>query len=317
MRSLPLRFHAGRISEVAPFGQVFRCEADGLERIDVTLVTAGPESGEVELQLRREGPGGEVVRRVLVEADPLSEPELVTFRFEPIPESAGRWFHFQLVPAGGAARAGLSPWIRFHGQTGRDDPWGAEVVEGKDAGGYFQSPTGDLRGIAVACESMVATERDVRLTLWDLDDGGATRREITLATPTAIETGYALLSFEPIPNSKGRNYGYRLDVGTHARFNARFDRPTIKTLHGLDAERAALGGMTTAGRIEPDRDLVFRAWTASGPAAGLRIARERAGWRLWAGVGLWLLTLLALARMLAPAASSGGGPAPHETGDPR
>jgi len=294
----PLRTHAGAIQRDAAPGQTFRCEGQGLERIEVALVSLGSPEDGLELVLRAESVKGEVLRRVSLYPGELTAPEFVSFSFEPIEESAGRWFHFQLLPNGERTIANYSPWIRFHGQTGRDDPWGETSLHEQVVRNYFQSPLGDLRALGIACEFLSTEGGAIHFELWDLDDGGKTRRELTLPTPSVVHNGYAFFDFEPVPESKGRNYGYRIKSKGPARFNARFGKPTIKTLHGVAAELSSLRGMSSGNHSLGSRDLVFQTWTSFDWERGLRLALARAGWRLWAAIACWAFAVYALGRFL-------------------
>ncbi len=296
--SRPLRTHGGAIPSAAPPGQVFYCSEAGLRQLDVALVSVRPISTELELVVRADGPEGEVLRSCKAQPGQLREPAFVPFQFEPILDSKDRWFHFQLQIDDELATASYATWIRFHGQTGRDDPWGSEKLDVRSVQSYFQSPLGDLRAVAVACEHLSTKSGPVKFEIWDLDDGGKTRRKLDWPAPAWVQNGYAFFSFQPIANSKGRNYGYRIDSAGPAEFNGRFGKPALKTLHGLDGETPGVRGMTSGMIRHPDRDLSFRSWSASGVAHGVSTAETRAGWRIWVAVSAWLLSILALARLL-------------------
>lgn len=310
VRTAPRLTQGGRILAAAPPGQLFLCQGAGLERIDLPLTRLGGPVVPLELVLREGGADGPVVRRVTAQPDPEREFQRLSFAFEPIEDASGRWFHFAIAPIGADA-AGLSPWVRYHGRVGHNAPWGGSELEARVAGSPFYAPLDELRAIAVACRSLDTSRGPVRLELWEPGADTPLRRA-ALPEPTVVESGYAFFAFEPVHDSGGRSFAFRVLAEGGLRFNARNGAPSFKTFHGTPGTRPGLGGMT-AGPVElPDRDLVFRAWSRWGPGRGLAVVRDRAGWRLWAGMGLWTLAVLALARVavvgLAATATSGARP---------
>ena len=307
VRVRPLRTHAGAIRREAPPGQEFTCSSNELRAIEVALVSLQPIVQEVELVLREESAEGSILRSVRVEPGKLATPEFVAFPFEPIHDSKDRRYHFQLLPASGSKASSYSPWLRFHGQAGRDDPWGGQSLENTSTRNYFQSPLGDLRAIAIGCEYLSTNQAEIRFALWDLDDGGRTRRECSLSKPLVVDRGYLIVGFEPITASKGHNYGYKLESSLPLHFNGRFDRPTLKTFHGLEGETPRLRGATSGERVFGDRDLVFRTWAEYGPVHGAEVGMQRSGWRFPAAVFCWALAALALAKFLFSAGLNRSG----------
>ncbi len=296
IRARPLRSQAGCIRREAPPGQLFQCAEAGLEKIDVALVPLSSRSSEIDLVLREDGPQGEILRRASVLPSMQEGQEHVTFAFDPLPDSKGRWYHFQLLPGSGLPSAGHSPWVRFHGWVGHDQPWGTEVLEASVVEGQFVSHSADLRAVALSCEALSTTKGSVRFKLFDLGSEGELRRDLELPVPLEIENGYAFFSFPAITGSQGRIYGYHIKATSPARFVTRGSSPTLKTYHGVEGPTPRLGGMTTGELSLPDRDLVFRAWSSSSRVAAFERLEERAGWWLWAAVACWVLSVLLLVR---------------------
>ncbi len=294
IRTVPLLTHAGRILRDAAPGQRFLCEGPGLERIDVALTSLHPESVELELVLREGDATGEVVRRASALPPPTRGQPFVPFRFEPVLDSAGRWYHFELSPAGGAALAGHTPWVRYRGRVGRNEGWGDQVIETDAAEGTFGSPLDGLRALAFACEDF-STERGwVRFELFELGRENETPLRSVQLPPTVVKGGYAFFGFRPIPDSAGRTFAYRVLSSGNVRFVGKAGQPTFKTYHGAPGGRPGLEGMTSGGEPLTDRDLVFRAWSEYGPARGWETADARAGWRLWAALLCWAAAAVAL-----------------------
>jgi hypothetical protein len=193
--------------------------------------------------------------------------------------------------------ANYAPWIRFHGQVGRDNAWGNKTFDSRTVGSSFTAPLDDLRAIAVACEYVSTVRGEVRLDLWEPGQEKSPLRTAQLPHPTVADAGYAFFSFAPIPDSAGRAYSFRVTSKVAARFNGRNAAPSFKTYHGVSGSTPELGGMTSKGESLPDRDLVFRAWSSYGRLRGLSVANARAGWRVWAAVICWTASTLALARL--------------------
>lgn len=299
VRTVPLRTHGGLVGSEAPPGQRFLCEGPDLSRIDVALVFLRDEDAGLELVLREGDAGGEVVRRVTVGAGELDGrgTRFVRFAFEPLHESSGRWYHFELRPTGGRPFADHAVSIRYHGRIGRNAPWGSELLESRTVGGTFESPLDELRALAVGCRSLSTARGAVRLELWEPGETEALRTA-SLPEPTVVESGYVFFGFEPVPDSAGRTYAFRVSSDGEARFVGRDGGVTFLGLHGTPGTRPGLGGATTAGRSLPDRDLVFRAWSRYGWSRGWATAETRAGWRLRAAVLGWAASVLLLAGYL-------------------
>lgn len=296
VRSVPWQTHSGRLQRALPIGQGFLCPAPNLERLEVAVAPLGDGRAPLELRLRRAAPDGPIVRQAQAPTDelPAGGGGFLVFEFEPLASSAGERLYFELLPV--EASADVSAWVRYRGQPGNDDrPWGELSFPGPLVEGHMRSDHPWLRAIAVAVDTLPAGEAAaVELEL--LDQDGERVRVAGLSPDLPIRTGYAFFPFEPIPGSRWRNYRFRLHAPQSTRVVATPEGPSFFALHGEPLPReGSLLGMTVAGQLCPDRDLVFRARCARSPAEGLALLRSRLGARGLVGLGAWVLAVAALA----------------------
>lgn len=314
VRTVPWRTQGGRISDANRPGQGFRCQWDGLERVDVAVVALGPtRDAQLELLLRADSPDGAVLRRARVVPAELTEGRgFVAFEFQPIEDSAGRAFWFELGPGDGTRHGPYCAWIRYHGQPGVDTPWGDRVVPGAVFEGpivdnarsaaqratWGMVPHPNLAAMAFAVEDLPVADGEVRLELWGEGSDPRTDpalRSVTLEGQGDVRGGYAYFDFEPIAESRWKEMHYRLTVPEGARVVGFESGLSFKTFHGGTAGPPALLGMSSGTQVHTGRSLIFRA--DSSPTRREVVARiiDRAGWRLWAGALCWFLgTVLAL-----------------------
>ena len=293
VRTLPLITHFGDLTSLSPPGQAFRCEQDGLHRIDVRLVCS--QETRVTLHLRPDSQTAEVLREATIspELDP-SGHAWSSFEFEPIKDSAGNIFHFSLVPAGESA-TNISPWVRFHGQTGVNDPWGDRFLEaGAAHRGDFLSAHAHFQAMAFPVESLSPAEGATKLTIFDSPTSTEPLRVATLKPPEEVHAGWAFFSFEPLSESRWRRYYFELQVPERCRLIGATGEngegiPVYKTFHGGEVPDSPLLGMTRGAIQQPDRDLVFRAWCEDPPNAVFARLLERTGDKLWFAAILWCL----------------------------
>ncbi len=295
VRSTPRRTHGGLIGIEAAPGQRFLSEGPGLKRIDVALTPIIQFPGELELVLRADSQHGEVLRRVTLLLDPKRRPQFNAFEFEPIEDSTGRYYHFEVRPTGGDLFATHAVWIRYHGNAGYDAPWGDEFLETQTVENSFLSPLDDLRAVAVVCEDLSTTRGPVRFELWESGES-KTLVSVDLPSPTVIRTGYLFFSFPPIPNCAGKRFSFRVTSDGAAKFVGRKGSVSFKSFHGVPGGRPGLQGMTQSGEPLTDRDLVFRTWSSKTRLTELREAYDRAGWKLWAAMICWVASVLAISR---------------------
>ena len=91
-----------------------------------------------------------------------------------------------------------------------------------------------------------------------------------------------------IAESRWKRYRYRLELPEGAELRAGDEGPCFFPFHGSGAVDERLVGMTLGSELLDDRDLVFRAWSPSGPGIALGLLGERLGWRLAPFVLLWV-----------------------------
>lgn len=296
VRTAPLVTHQGGLTPLNPTGEIFRCTQDGLRRIDVLLIMIDPSlRANVTLKLRANSPEGVVLREVKV------KPELThnisswaNFEFKPIADSKDKTFHFSLEPADEAA-TNLSPYVRYHGQLGRNDPWGDRYLPaGVTHEADFISAHANLRSLAFPVESMFPNLGTTTLAIFDDTSSKDPVRTTTLKLPDETHLGWSFFSFEPIPESRWKRYYFKLNVPEHCRLIGTEDEsrrviPVFKTFHGQELMTSPLLGMTRGSMRQPDRDLVFQAWCEDPPNAVLARLEERTGGKLWSAVLLWCI----------------------------
>lgn len=319
VRSVPWRTHGGHLSNEGRTGQGFRCRWDGLTRIEVALVSLGPTEGaQLELLLRADARDGAPLRRARALAPtPSGERGWVSFEFEPVANSAGRDFWFELAPLGDAQPSPWSAWIRYHGQPGIDAPWGDRVATGRVFEGavidnsltperlhfWGKVPHPQLCAMAFAVEELSSARGQVRLELWG--EGADPRadpplRSALLEPDAATRGGYAYFAFEPVADSRWKDMRYRLSVPQATRLVG-FERGlSFKTFHGGTQGPPGLLGMTRGTRVHGDRSLVFRASSSPSRAEAFELLARRAGWKLWAGALCWILGTWLVLRLVSP-----------------
>lgn len=321
VRTVPWRTHGGKLMPRFTTGQGFRCEWNGLARIEVGLVSLGPaRDAELELVLHDESARGAVLRRSKIRPGPLAgQGQFASFEFDPVADSAGRDFWFELVPPG-ERPSPYSAWIRYHGQPGHDTAWGNRIQRGPVVEGPAQDnseaaildifpgnvPFPNLSALAFAVEHLDPAEGEVRLELWrgfapEVDVQPL--RSVELRPEEAVRGGYAFFAFEPIADSRWQEFRYRLTMPESARLVAFEAGPSLKTFHGGDAARPPLLGVVLGDTLHLDRSLIFRAHSSpSRFDVWQRIAR-RAGWKLGLGALAWALAIVLIIRLYYSAPS--------------
>lgn len=308
VRSQPLLTHAGKLGRGSPLGQLFRCEVEGLERIELALARLPGRPVPLELVLRERGPRGEVLRRVVAEPPASADREWLAFAFEPLEDARDRWLHLSVQTLERGEPSSHTPWIRYHGQVGHNDPWGKRVIVTQQATMELASPLDNLRAIAVGFEDLSPT--DGPLTLRVREQGGERRvvRSVTQSTDRRVRLGYTFFAFDPIPQSAGRQYSLELEGGSPVRLVGFQRGPSFKSYHGTPGTRVGMRGATIGERQLPDRDLVFRTHGGGGWLDGLRRLSGRLGARGGLALIAWLLALVGLTRALldGPQSTAGG-----------
>lgn len=316
VRTVPWRTQAGRLTRANPLGQGFRPHWNGLDRIDVGLVTLGPTEGEgLELVLRDRTRDGEILRTApMPEGALVAGQSWVSFEFDPIEDSGGREFWFEFRLTGNKGRSPYSPWIRYHGHPGDDTPWGDRIASGSVHEGLLAdfSPAGvahpnfghqiapNLSALAFAAEGLEPARGEVRLELWEDESHVDERdplRSVVLSAEEEVHGGFAFFAFEPIANSRHKRLHYRLTVNESARLVGFEQGLSVKTFHGGSAAGAELLGVSQGSALHADRSLVFRAHTRPTRLQVATRILERAGWKLAWGALCWILALAVLVHL--------------------
>ncbi|MFT7485088.1 MAG: hypothetical protein ACI9F9_000934 [Candidatus Paceibacteria bacterium] len=315
VRTRPHHTQAGRLQRPIVMGQGFRCEFDGLHRVDVGLVPMGDaSSAQLELVLRKQSPAGEVLRRVAASELPPS-PGWGRFDFDPLLDSAEEEYWWQLEIPGAARQSPYSPWIRYHGQPGIKMGWGKQVLpgtvfegtlgdeaaSGPRPGTFARVPQPFLAAVSFAVENLRPVVGDARLELWGQGQTAfkdPPLRSVDLSDMDEVHGGYAFFAFEPIKESQWVDLSYRLTVHPGSRIVGDDRGPSRITWHGKGMERERLLGCSAGETTWLDRSLVFRAHSAPGVMDLVARVRQRAGWPLWLGAFCWLLAAGLLGRTI-------------------
>lgn len=313
VRTIPRRTQLGRLQRGAELGQGFRCEFDGLRRIEVALVPLGATAGtRLALVLRESAPDGQVLRRVEASSLPKTSGWGL-FEFEPVEDSAGREFWWQLELVGERGQSPYSPYLRYHGQIGINMGWGSRIAKGTQfegrlfdrhslenaKGTYSRVPHPYLTAVSFAAETLRPVMGPTTLELWGPNQTpfeSEPLRRVQLHSGEATHGGYAFFAFEPIEASRWVDIHFRLSVPRGARMVGADQGLSFLTWHGKRQGQPGLLGFSRGDRIQGDRSLVFRAISEPTLFDNLGRLWDRAGGRLALGLLLWTLAAGFLAR---------------------
>jgi hypothetical protein len=304
IRYAPRQTQAGRIFPGHALGQGFVCDFDGLHAIDVALAPIGGELADLELALRADDPHGAELRRVRVAAAALpASDDWVRFEFEPLADSAGRSFWFELHSSAASSHA---PWVRYRGVPYLVRPWGDRVLTGShQEGDLLPAPPrprtdlqhSDLRALAFAVDGVDAAAAPAVLTLSDPRTGKVLRRS-ELAPRAPHATGWMFFEFEVLHDTRWRALHYALDLPEGARLIGGADGHSIVAFHSTAWAHPSVLGATCRGDGLHDRDLVFRAWSEGSRANLLSRLYERSSSSLVSTAIAWVLSVAALSALL-------------------
>ncbi|MDF1836733.1 MAG: hypothetical protein P1V35_02590 [Planctomycetota bacterium] len=331
IRIRPKRTPVGKLFQHFPAGQLFRCDFNDLQRLDVLFVRQGPGPTEgVTLELRRiedEAAGDFLTQPVIRRVDwtPSAETkgrQWATFLFEIVPQSKGASFHLALRPTNGAPLSNWAPWSTMRATQGEFRPWKGPPQT--DPGTLdFQPVYNDLQAIAIGVNGLDAAAGECRMDIFQLPQDPKSTEEPKLVrqgglghnAPTA--SGYAFFTFDPIPDSRWKRYRLALTLPKDARvmtlrdvpkprgggqYN---DGPTAVFYHGVGDAPPALIGQTIHGSLFQDRDLIFRAFGEDGVKSNWNKAAARgASKRFLLGLGFWALAMGLALRMVFKAPNS-------------
>lgn len=262
LRSTAWLVQTGHTFAAAPPGQGF-ARPEGLSRVELLVTDLGEAPpAELELVVRRGGPRGDEVRRVAGSSfrrTPLGG--WLGFEFEPLSEEGGVTVHVELQPAGEREWSHVAVWTRLRGNPGGRWQWGSDTRKGPVVEGEFLSEQPDLRGLAFACRRV---EGPLELVLLD-GEGGAelARSSLTLGAP--VVDGWIAFPLDVQPESRWRDFAYRLELSPGDELVAVGRVPTITPWHGSGEVDSDLTFATSGGVHVSGRDLILRAWGSPGP----------------------------------------------------
>lgn len=284
VRSTAWLVQTGHTWAAAAPGQAFVDEL-GFERLELHVTPIGeapPE--ELELVLRRNGPGGMELGRALGSSfRPTALGGWLGFEFPGLDLSPGV-VHAELRPAGERDWSHVAVWTRLRGKPQGRWSWGADSRSGPVVEGEFLSEQPDLRGLAFACRDV---QGSVRCTLIDGADG----RELatsTLELPASVVDGWIAFELEPQAQSRWRTYRYRVELSEDSRLVAVGREPTMTSWHGSGSVDERLVGATLGAEPLAGRDLVLRTGPAGTFDSLTSLLPGRMGPRFWPVVLLWL-----------------------------
>ena len=324
VRRLGVDLTPGRVLRATPPGQLVRCGADGLRRVEVRLRKQCPPDVEptpLVLEVRRVPDGADLAAvlaepplRSAAQGDLVERPEgmLRAFRFEPIGDSAGGTFHLRLLPADGEDRTHWAPYMALRATRGESSP-GGSILEERPIAFEFRPFHRDLSHIAFAFQRLRPADGEVSLELFAIPDPEF--EPPNSSPPRRIGSG-RLAHDGPV--SSGRAV-FRIDLAEDLRFvrmRAELRVPEGSVATGRDGNAAARAfhsrtafedermlGMTIGTTRLEDHDLCLRVYGSGGVRANLARLREHGGlWRTVAGLLLWTLAATAAVATLRRAA---------------
>lgn len=292
LRTRPYHARPGAIvgsADVLP-RQRFRSPSDGLERIEVSLARATTAGDELELRLIDRDA---IVRtvRARFETSPDRSLPFARFSFEPLDDSGGREFAFELAPVGGPGdgECGLAPWIRARRMLGIRDFRGDIEIASLDAAsvttfeGGFKAQWGRLSGVDLAVAVLPAGP--ARFELFE-GDSQAPLRVVERPAVERQRGGSALFVFEPIERSRWGDFRWRATLPAGALLvGASPHAPAIGQYFGPARADGDLGGAVGVGWPVGEADIVFRTFARG--RSGLADVAERMGWRAACALVLW------------------------------
>ncbi len=300
LRTRPWRTHTGTITAGVPIGQGFVCESDGLHAIDVAVSTGGDHAvGEFNLVLRERSADSHVSRnsRVSIALVPPGGGFL-RFEFDPIPDSRGRSYTFELTPVSTVPRALLTPYVIYRGQAQDVRTWGDHIASASELEGTFVCEHPDLRALSIGIVAFDPSAGGGSLELWYAGDDGPPIVRAELAPRAPIENGWAFFPMPVVRDSRWKTLRYRLTLPQGAQASAGPAGLSMISYHGGGDVSPRLLGMTVRGETWDDRDVVFRAWSRGGAARTWELLRERGGlpvaiaWCLWIAASIAILSFV-------------------------
>lgn len=286
-----------------PVRQAFRAGTDGLDRIDVAF--SGPDGGvargRVELVLFESRDDAlRELRRAHADLAGLAPPfEHVPFTFEPIGDSAGRRFVFELRPGAGAAALPAHPWMRARRLPGVREPRGPVAHAATVVEGTFESQWADLSAVALAVRALAPGAVHFELFADEADEeregstgpDAAPLRVADADNAVLRRGGSVLLAFDPVPRSRAVRFRWRAELPEGSVLLGGARMPAVTQYHGPERNDERLLAATGTGWPDGTSDLLFRTF---GDTAPLALLAERAGARAWVALVLWIATVCLL-----------------------
>lgn len=300
VRTQPWRTHAGAILPEFPVGQGFVCETDGLRRIDVAVGAAGGNAGALfELVLRERSPSADVLRRAEVSAEGVPpNGGFLCFEFEPVPDSSGKSYFFEIAPAPSTPEARLTPFVIYRGQAQDVYTWGDHAATPAELEGEFVCEHPDLHALAIGMIALDPSASPAVLVLWRADAAATEIARVEAAPRAPIQNGWAFFPMPVVHDSRWKTLRYRLLLPEGAQANAGPNGLSMVSYHGGGHVSPRLVGMTVRGEALDDRDLVFRAWTGDGLRRAWELMRDRAGGRAALALVAWIGASIAMLAMM-------------------
>lgn len=309
IRYLPRQTQTGRIFPRHPLGQGFVAEFGGLHAVDVAMVPLGGEPVDLEFVLRADSPNGPELRRVrLAGASLPTEDAWVRFEFEPIDDSSGARFFFELSSE---IQSSHSPWTRYRGVPYLVRAWGDRVIGGSSIEGDLLPDRprlppdlqhADLRALAFAVDGADLAAAPATLTLSDPASGDVLRT--SSARPRAPHAGgWMFFEFDVLPDTRWRALHFALELPPGARLVGTTDGPSIVAFHSTSWASPGVLGATWCGEPLLDRDLVFRAWSTDSRASLFKRLSDRSDRELVYAALASFLSLVAMSKLLRRARS--------------
>ena len=306
------RTPAGRVFQSFRPGQFFRCDFYNLQRIDVLVNQQGDQPYPGLFLELRQVPEDAVDRfsaQKVIRSAPMVVPpgsqgiSWAVFAFDTIPESKGALFHFSLQPDKGEYLSHWSPFVSPRSTTGEVWPWGG-LIEGSQPSLEFRARHSDLSAIALGVDGLDAAAGEPHLVLYELPQAGSpyqdpkpvARGELHHKAP--IAAGYALFTFEPVAESRYRDYRVQWHLPENARVVGQEGVPAVVTYYGEGQISGQPLGQTLVQDTMPNRDLIFRALGEDGAASNWRKLKERGA------AGRYLFALLAFGTAMGLALTS-------------
>lgn len=301
IRSIPRDTLAGRLHRGQPIGQTFTGAPLFVDRIEVPFQRMGLARDErIELRYRTEEAESQT-RRVECTV-PRTPNGTMVFELGDSLLSGNCVHHFELEPLlDGPSEVLVYTRYRALAADRRNPAPGSASCGAVE--GALRAKADRLCGIAIAVTSLDPARGPSALALFDEERAEAVRVSRP-ELPARIADGWAFFPFPPVEESRGRSYRFRVALPPETGVMGRCNQPAWIALHGQPEGSDAAGGMTWAGRLLADRDLVFA--VRGRGASSMRRANHRPTDARWAvALAAWSLATGFACLLLGRAARAG------------